>query len=238
MAARSTGQEAVAATSASSYTDPHDRAATTREPDRSRRGTEMFKKTEETEWTRFSRALTPRGEEGEEAVEEEAPSPAPAPAPSPPATRQATSDVNVSARTVSRPLPPETEEEDVESTIGEHTSVDGTFKSETSIRIRGSVQGEIESKRSVLVEAQANVNAKVTGATVTVAGQVNGQIFCSGRVEIRPSGRVIGEINAGTLIMQEGAFFEGNLKMGGRGGATAETVTPEAPPAAASRSRS
>ena len=198
----------------------------------------MFKKTEETEWTRFSRALTPRGEEGEEAVEDEAPSSGPAAPPSPPATRQATSDVNVSARTVNRATAPEAEE-DIESTIGEHTSVDGTFKSENSIRIRGSVQGEIESKRSILVEAQANVNAKVTGATVTIAGQVNGQIFCSGRVEIRPSGRVIGEINAGTLIMQEGAFFEGHLKMGSRGNATAESTAPEPPPVAASpRSKS
>jgi cytoskeletal protein CcmA (bactofilin family) len=51
-----------------------------------------------------------------------------------------------------------------------------------------------------------------------VAGQVNGEIVCSGRLEIKPSGRVVGEINAGTLIMQDGAFFEGNLKMGERSG--------------------
>src|SRR5918999_4447546 len=98
MMARSEEQEPVAATSARDYTDSHDRAATSREPDRSRRGSTMFKKTEETEWTRFSRALSPREREeaGEEAVENEAPSPPPPP-PGPPATRQSTSDVNVSA---------------------------------------------------------------------------------------------------------------------------------------------
>ena len=186
----------------------------------------MFKKTEETEWTRFSKALSPREREEAEAAEAEAAAPAPAPAPTPSLSRQSQSDVNVSARSVARAAATDSDE-DVESTIGEHTTVDGTFKSENSIRIRGSVQGEIESQRSILIESQANVNAKVTAATVTVAGQVNGQIFCEGRVELRPSGRVIGEINAGTLIMQEGAFFEGHLKMGDRGGASVATGTPE-----------
>ena len=196
----------------------------------------VFKKTEETEWTRFSKALSPRDREDAEADDPEATAGHPiAPAPPAPMTRQAASDVNVSARSANRAPAAETDEE-VESVIGEHTSVDGTFKSENSIRIRGSVQGEIESQRAILVEAQANVNAKVTASNITVAGQVNGQIFCSGRVELRPSGRVIGEINAGTLIMQEGAFFEGHLKMGGRGGATSGEPTPQPQPVAAKKS--
>jgi cytoskeletal protein CcmA (bactofilin family) len=61
------------------------------------------------------------------------------------------------------------------------------------------------------------VTARLTGAHVTVAGQVDGQIFCEGRVEIRPTGRVTGEINAGALIVQEGAYFEGNSRMATHG---------------------
>jgi cytoskeletal protein CcmA (bactofilin family) len=184
----------------------------------------MFKKTEETEWTRFSKAFSPGKDEAEETAEAETNS-QPAVPPSPaPLTRHPSPETSVSARSASRAPAPSSGEDEVESTIGEHTTVDGTFKSENSIRIRGTVQGEIESRRSILVDAQANVNAKVTAETVTVAGQVNGQIFCTGRVELQPSGRVVGEINAGTLIMQEGAFFEGNLKMGGR---TSEIGLPE-----------
>ncbi len=179
----------------------------------------MFKKTEETEWTRFSKALSGRErEEGEPVAAESDPAPEPiAPVAPAPLTRPSSSDVNVSSRSV-RTATVEVGE-DVESTIGEHTTVDGSFKSESSIRIRGTVQGEIESKRSILVESEASVTAKVTAETVTVSGQVNGQIYCAGRVELRPSGRVVGEIHAGTLIMQEGAFFEGHLKMVGRNGA-------------------
>jgi cytoskeletal protein CcmA (bactofilin family) len=194
----------------------------------------MFKKNEETEWTRFSKALSSRDKEAEESSEADRSSPTtrvsaapagegtapPAPTPPAPATRP---DTSVSPRPTNRATAQADEE--LESTIGEQTTVDGSFKSENSIRVRGSVQGEIESSRSIVVDNQANVNAKVTAQAVTVAGQVNGQIHCSGRVEILPSGRVIGEINAGALVMQEGAFFEGNLKMGGR---TSEVAMQEA----------
>jgi cytoskeletal protein CcmA (bactofilin family) len=104
-------------------------------------------------------------------------------------------------------------DEDVESTIGEHSAFDGTFRSENSIRIRGIAKGEVECERSVFIEENARVSAKVSAANIMVAGEVTGELNCSGRVEIKPSGRVTGTINAATLVMQEGAYFDGNLKM-------------------------
>jgi cytoskeletal protein CcmA (bactofilin family) len=102
---------------------------------------------------------------------------------------------------------------DVESLIGEHTSFEGTLKSDGAVRLLGSIQGEIESKSTIIVEERAHVTARLTGAQITIAGQVDGQIYCDGRVEIRPTGRVTGEIHAGALIVQEGAYFDGNSKM-------------------------
>jgi cytoskeletal protein CcmA (bactofilin family) len=81
------------------------------------------------------------------------------------------------------------------------------------VRVLGTVQGEVQSKGTIIVEERAHVTARLTAAQITIAGQVDGQVYCEGRVEIRPSGRVTGEISAGALIVQEGAFFEGNSKM-------------------------
>ncbi len=58
-----------------------------------------------------------------------------------------------------------------------------------------------------------------------VAGEVTGELNCSGRVEIRPSGRVTGTINAATLVMQEGAYFDGNLRMKSEGEAGAPAAS-------------
>jgi len=99
---------------------------------------------------------------------------------------------------------------DVESLIGEHTSFEGTLKTEGSVRLLGTIQGEIESKSAIIVEEKAHVTARLTAQQVTVAGQVDGQIVCEGRVEIRPTGRVTGEINAGALnALRSGAAQSG-----------------------------
>jgi cytoskeletal protein CcmA (bactofilin family) len=102
---------------------------------------------------------------------------------------------------------------DVESLIGEHTHFEGTLKCEGAIRLLGAVQGEVHSNGTIIVEEKAHVTARLTAAAVTIAGHVEGQIYCEGRVEIRPTGRVTGEISAGALIVQEGAYFDGNSKM-------------------------
>jgi cytoskeletal protein CcmA (bactofilin family) len=116
--------------------------------------------------------------------------------------------------------------DEFEVVISEGSSFDGIYRTEESICIHGSVQGEMSSTGSIFVAAQARVTANVIGRTVTVAGRVDGQIVCTGRVELTPSARVTGDITAGTLIVQEGAVFDGQLKMPSRGGETsAVTVT-------------
>ncbi len=192
----------------------------------------MFsKRSEESEWSRFSKALPGREaakdnrptSEGDEITDQNGSAPegpaeatAAAPTVSSPAARPLSADTNFSLARPAVNVAPDravASGEDIESTIGEHASFNGTFRSEHSIRIRGTAQGEIECARSVFIEENAKVEAKVTAATITVAGEVNGELICSGRVEIRPTGRVTGTINAATLVMQEGAFFDGNLRM-------------------------
>ncbi len=188
----------------------------------------MFKKSEEQEWTRFRGALSKdRDEPGAAQTVPDATDATTGTTSGPPlvggggsqATGSGTSfrasgnDVNVGLPSTRLSRSPMSDNVDVESLIGEHTSFEGTLKTEGSVRLLGAIQGEIESKSTIIVEEKARVTARLTAAQVTIAGQVDGQIYCEGRVEIRPTGRVTGEINAGLLIVQEGAYFDGNSKM-------------------------
>ena len=211
----------------------------------------MFKKTEESEWTRFSRALQSQPAQQDEAVEpdeddtvelaagqsvvsdgtrEELPPPAyprsesayarPEPTyepgepaaygePTPPPYSSPVSAPVPS--TVAAPL--SSPSDSAETVLGEGASLEGTLRSDRSIRIRGFLSGEIESRERVIVEANARVEARIVAGDVTVVGEVNGQIECAGRVEIAPTGRVTGEVRTGRLAIQEGAFFQGQLTM-------------------------
>jgi cytoskeletal protein CcmA (bactofilin family) len=192
----------------------------------------MFnKRSEESEWTRFSKALPGREGNKEEqptadevhgldqngtAAEAAAEVATVSPSVASPSARPLAADTNFSLARPGIGTPSgrvSDASDEVESTIGEHATFNGTYRSEHSIRVRGAAQGEIECSRAVFIEENAKVEAKVTAATITVAGEVNGELTCSGRVEIQPSGRVTGTINAATLVMQEGAYFDGNLRM-------------------------
>jgi len=201
----------------------------------------MFKKSEEQEWTRFRGALSkdrddagtaaPTADMTETSNNVTTGSPTPSSgAAAGPSFRPSTGDVNVGVP-AGRPTRSLVDDGDVESLIGEHTTFEGTLKTDGAVRLMGSVQGEIESKATIIVEEKAHVTARLTGAQVTVAGTVDGQIFCDGRVEIRPTGHVTGEINAGALIVQEGAYFDGSSKM-------ATGRTPAAAPSASGASSS
>ena len=209
-------------------------------------GSMFSKKSEESEWTRFSRALggpasAPAGEEtaapeSEPETMAQVPStpvtapdvyqppaaPPPASAPTiqqeePPAPEQVATYAPPPAPTapVSAQMARIPDLERGETVVGDGASIEGAVRSERSIRVRGAVQGEIESKQRVIVEESAQVQARITAEHVTVLGEVNGAIECTGRLEIASSGRVTGEVSAGTLVIQEGAFFEGHLKMTG-----------------------
>jgi cytoskeletal protein CcmA (bactofilin family) len=182
----------------------------------------MFKKSDEQEWTRFRGALSrDRDETGAAPAVPDTSDPTIGSTAGPSVTGQGASaatlrspnDVNVGLPTTrSRGM-----DSEVESLIGEHTTFEGTLKTEGSVRLLGTIQGEIESKSTIIVEEKAHVTARLTAQQVTVAGQLDGQIYCEGRVEIRPTGRVTGEINAGALIVQEGAYFDGSSRMASGG---------------------
>ena len=197
----------------------------------------MFKKSEEQEWTRFRGALSKeRDETGAASTVPESnetpaismPGSSGAQAAAGPSFRSSASDVNVglpTSRVMSRSAADGVE---IESLIGERSNFEGTLKTEGPVRLLGSIQGEIESKSTIYVEEKAHVTARLTGAHVSIAGHVDGQIYCEGRVEIRPTGRVTGEINAGALIVQEGAYFDGNSKMATGGAAPSASASPPA----------
>ncbi len=48
-----------------------------------------------------------------------------------------------------------------------------------------------------------------------IEGQMKGDVESSERIEIRASGRIIGNLNCHKLALAEGCFFQGAIKMPG-----------------------
>ena len=103
--------------------------------------------------------------------------------------------------------------QDAFSVIDRHSSFDGTFRSDRDLRIEGEVKGTIECQGTLFVAQGATVTAKVEAEHISVAGDLNGDIRCRGRLQMMPSGRVRGKVATETLVVNEGAYYEGQLEM-------------------------
>ena len=104
---------------------------------------------------------------------------------------------------------------DAVSHIDRHSAFEGTFRSQRDLRIEGELKGTVSCSGTMFVAEGATVAATIDAENLTVAGDVSGEIRCRGRLQILPSGRVHAQATTGSLVIQEGAIYEGQLEMAG-----------------------
>ena len=102
----------------------------------------------------------------------------------------------------------------IETVIGSNTSFNGHLKCDGSVRIDGVCEGGvIETVGNVIVSPDAKVAADIVARNVSVSGAVTGKIKASGRLEVLSTGRVWGDVEVGSFLLDEDGYFRGQLVM-------------------------
>jgi len=98
--------------------------------------------------------------------------------------------------------------------IGKAIRIKGELHGDEDLIIEGRVEGTIALKKNHLIlERSAVITAHVEVQTVTIKGQMNGNTSASSKVEITAEAKVIGDIKAPRIVMEEGAKFRGAVEM-------------------------
>jgi cytoskeletal protein CcmA (bactofilin family) len=97
--------------------------------------------------------------------------------------------------------------------IGKSLVIDGEISGDEALVIEGTVKGKIGLSESVRVSPSAVVQADIETTTVSISGQVTGNIHATTRVEITADGRMIGDVRAPRITIADGATFKGNVDM-------------------------
>jgi cytoskeletal protein CcmA (bactofilin family) len=97
--------------------------------------------------------------------------------------------------------------------IGQAAKLEGTVVSAGSLRIDGQVKGQINADGDCSLSPQSQVEADIRAQNVSVAGRFKGNILVKGRAEITRGGRVDGNITCKSLVIEEGAIFQGQSIM-------------------------
>jgi cytoskeletal protein CcmA (bactofilin family) len=101
----------------------------------------------------------------------------------------------------------------VNTIIGEESEIKGSIHSQGSIRIEGSVEGDIVSQGEVVIGEHSKIKANVYGRRVVVAGEVMGNVEAINGLKICRTGKVYGDIAGDRLIIEEGGIYKGKVNM-------------------------
>jgi len=101
----------------------------------------------------------------------------------------------------------------VRSALGVGTVIQGRLSFDTPVRIDGSLVGEIFSSSVLIVGPEGSVSADINVETLIILGSVSGEIKARKRLEVFSSGEVVGNISTPSLVVEDGAYFDGVCAM-------------------------
>jgi cytoskeletal protein CcmA (bactofilin family) len=99
--------------------------------------------------------------------------------------------------------------------IGSSVIVTGDVNSTEDLVIDGQVNGTIKiGDHNLTIGQTANVVANLSAKTVVISGKVQGNVMSAGRVELKSTAKVTGDITAPKLVMEDGANLSGKVDTG------------------------
>jgi cytoskeletal protein CcmA (bactofilin family) len=121
---------------------------------------------------------------------------------------------------VDRPVNPEqrpaaAQQRREQATIGPSITIRGDVTGDEDLLIQGRIEGSVQlDQHSVTVGEQGEVSANISARTVTVEGTVEGNLRAHEQVVLRGSARVMGDVVAPRVVLEDGAYFRGGIDMG------------------------
>lgn len=100
-----------------------------------------------------------------------------------------------------------------ESVIGPSVHLEGNFNSSGNVIIIGSLTGSMTTTSDVRIEEGAKVQASIEAVHINVSGEVRGDLHASEELELSPTARITGNVEAKVLSVAPGAILHGKCAM-------------------------
>ncbi len=113
-----------------------------------------------------------------------------------------------------------------QSMITADVQITGTIKSAGPLRIDGKLDGEVDCGADVTLGKSAQIKGNLTVNSISVAGTVNGNITARDRIELKSTAKLMGDIKAKRLAVEDGVTFVGKSEVNPTGAAVGGEVKP------------
>jgi cytoskeletal protein CcmA (bactofilin family) len=98
--------------------------------------------------------------------------------------------------------------------IGPTICIKGDLSGQEDLLIEGRVEGKVELRQhNVTVGKNGRVKADIYGKTITIEGEVQGNLFGEEQLVLRQTSTVRGNITAPRVSLEDGSNFKGSIDM-------------------------
>jgi cytoskeletal protein CcmA (bactofilin family) len=98
--------------------------------------------------------------------------------------------------------------------IGKGTVLEGSIETYGNIRVEGRVIGNVKSKSKIALGHGSHVEGNIIAQNADIEGEVKGKVEISELLVLKATAVVHGDIATGKLVVEPGAIFNGNCRMG------------------------
>jgi cytoskeletal protein CcmA (bactofilin family) len=106
------------------------------------------------------------------------------------------------------------ERESRESLIAADLTIEGRIEGSGHVRLAGRFKGDVDVQGSLTIEPGAKVTGAVRAKTVTVGGELEGNIDAASSVELLATGVLNGDLKAASLTVAAGSRMRGQAEFG------------------------
>jgi cytoskeletal protein CcmA (bactofilin family) len=97
--------------------------------------------------------------------------------------------------------------------IGSKVTVKGSISGSEDLVVYGRVEGRVGLEKGLTIEEEGAVQADVEVTEATVKGELRGEVVASKSAVLLPTARVVGNIRAPRIVIEDGARFSGTIEM-------------------------
>jgi cytoskeletal protein CcmA (bactofilin family) len=96
--------------------------------------------------------------------------------------------------------------------LGKSVIVKGQIFSREDLTIDGEVEGTVElQEHRLTVGPNGKVLAGVKAREIIVLGTIHGNVETTDKIDIRKDAKLVGDIKTARVVIEDGAYFKGNI---------------------------
>ncbi|UII34741.1 polymer-forming cytoskeletal protein [Fulvivirga ulvae] len=98
--------------------------------------------------------------------------------------------------------------------IGKGSTFNGNIDTYGNLRVEGRIIGNVRSKSKIAVGQSAVIDGNILAQVAELEGEVKGSVEVTDVLILKPTCSISGDIIANKLVVEAGAKFDGQCKMG------------------------